>query len=125
WIKARGWAGVVDAPWLAPFWIAFTFLIVTLGWIPFRAPDFAASWNTLAALFAPQDFAFALAHPALWAVPLLTLAFCLVDRQRRIQDWLVQRAPLPAVAFAGALALLGLELFAQIETQVPFVYFQF
>ena len=124
-VQARGWAGFVDAPWLAPFWIAFTFVIVTLGWIPFRAPDMAASWNTLAALFAPQDVAFALAHPALLAIPLLTLAFCLVDRQRRVQDWLVQRASLPVAALVGALMLLALEVFAQIDTQVPFVYFQF
>lgn len=124
-VEARGIAGFVDAKWFAPVWVAFTFVIVTLGWIPFRAPDFASSWNTLSALFAPQDPAFALAHPALWGVPLVTLAFCLVDRDRRVQDWLTQRASLPVAALAGALALLFLELFAQVETQVPFVYFQF
>ena len=124
-VEKLGIAGVVDARWLLPFWVALTFVIVTLGWIPFRAPDFAASWATFGALFAPQDWRFALAHPAMLIVPLGTLIFCLIDRDRRVQDWLVQRASLPAAALAGAMALLFLEVFAQIDLQVPFVYFQF
>lgn len=124
-VEKLGIAGVVDARWLLPFWVALTFIIVTLGWIPFRAPDFAASWATLGALFAPQDWRFALVHPAMLIVPVGTLVFCLIDRDRRVQDWLVQRASLPAAALAGAMALLFLEVFAQIDLQVPFVYFQF
>ena len=35
------------------------------------------------------------------------------------------RASLPLVALVGALALLFLEIFVQVDAQVPFVYFQF
>jgi D-alanyl-lipoteichoic acid acyltransferase DltB (MBOAT superfamily) len=102
-----------------------TFLLVTLGWVPFRAADFDATRATLAALAQWPDLAFAAAHPAIWGVPLATLAFCLLDRGRRLQDWLVHEASLPAAAATGALALFALEIFARIDTQVPFVYFQF
>lgn len=116
---------LVDSRWLLPLWVALTFVIVTLGWIPFRAPDFASSIATFSALLQPQDWSFANAHPAILIVPIGTLLFCLIDHDRRWQDWLVERARLPVVALVGALALLFLEVFAQIDTQVPFVYFQF
>jgi len=112
-------------PKLAPLWIACTFVLVTLGWIPFRAPDFASTRATFAALLQPWDGAFLQAHPAIVGVPLLVLAFCLIDRGRRVQDWLVQRAPLPAVALVAAFAVLLLEIYAQLGRSVPFVYFQF
>ena len=124
-VEKSGIAGIVDARWLLPFWIGLTFVIVTLGWIPFRAPDFAASLATFQALLAPQGWGFAQAHPAIVLIPVGTLAFCLLDHQRWLQDWLVQRASLPLVALVGALALLFLEIFAQVDAQVPFVYFQF
>lgn len=116
---------LVDSRWLLPLWVALTFVIVTLGWIPFRAPDFASSIATFSALVQPQDWSFANAHPAILIVPIGTLLFCLIDHDRRWQDWLVERARLPVVALVGALALLFLEIFAQLDTQVPFVYFQF
>ena len=58
-------------------------------------------------------------------LPVGTLAFCLLDHRRWLQDWLVQRASLPLMALVGALAMLFLEIFAQVDAQVPFVYFQF
>ena len=124
-VEGLGVARWVDAPWLSPLWVGACFGLVTLGWVPFRAPDFAATWQTLVALAAwpPVD---ALAqHPALWGVAGISLVFCLLDRNRRVQDWLVQRASPMQVALAGVAALLVLELFAQLDTQVPFVYFQF
>lgn len=118
-----GWISGARA--LQPFWVLCTFVLVTLGWIPFRAPDFAATRDTFVALAQAPDFAFAGAHWGIWLIPLLSLVFCLVDRGRRLQDWLVQRAPLLLVAAIGALTLWLLEVFARIDTQVPFVYFQF
>lgn len=102
-----------------------TFVLATLGWVPFRAPDFETTCMTFAALARWPDGTFAVAHPGIWLVPLATLAFCFVDRGRRVQDWLVYRASLPVTALTGALALFVLEIFAQIDAQVPFVYFQF
>lgn len=124
-VERTGVAGIVDLPALKPFWIALCFVIVTIGWVPFRAPDFASTWTTLQALWAVPDLGLLGKHMGLWLIPLFTLGFCVIDRDRRLQDWLVQRASLPTAAVAALLCLLALELFAQIDAQVPFVYFQF
>lgn len=124
-ITASGWANVVDRPLLRPFWVALTFLLVALGWIPFRAPDFATTWHTLHALFNAPDMELVRAHPAILAIPLLALAFCGIDARRRLQDWLVERAGYPATVAVGFIAVLMLELFGQVDAKIPFVYFQF
>lgn len=124
-VEARGWTRVVDHRLLQPLWVALTFLLVTLGWIPFRAHDFASTWQTLQATFTAPDFALVIAHPAIVTVPLLTLAFCLLDRNRRWQDWLVERARFRTAATAAMLACIALQVFGEIDAQIPFVYFQF
>jgi alginate O-acetyltransferase complex protein AlgI len=125
WVERRGLAEAVDHPALRPLWIALTFLIVTIGWIPFRAPDFEATWSTLRACAAPPDLQLAWQNPAIVAIPLLALAFCAFDRDRRFQDWLVRSARFRVVVAAGVVAIIALELFGQIDRQIPFVYFQF
>ena len=124
-VEARGWTSVVDHRVLQPFWIALTFVLVTLGWIPFRAPDFASTWQTLQATFSAPDFSLVIAHPAIVTVPLLALAFCLLDRNRQWQDWLVERARFRTAATAAMLACIALQVFGEIDAQIPFVYFQF
>jgi len=47
------------------------------------------------------------------------------DRGRRWQDALVQRASFPLAVGIAVAALWFLQVFARIEQQVPFVYFQF
>jgi len=59
------------------------------------------------------------------AIPLLSLALCLIDRDRRVQNWLVTKAGFATAATVGTLAILTLELFGQIDAKIPFVYFQF
>ena len=128
WRRAIAGAGlerVVDRPQLRPLWIALTFVVATLGWIPFRAPDFATTSEILRALFRAPDFALIATHPGIIAIPLLSLAFCVADRERRLQDWLVERARFRVAVAASVLAVLALEVLGRIDTQIPFVYFQF
>jgi len=122
---ASGIVGAVDHVALKPVWIALTFLIVTVGWIPFRAPDFATTWHTLQALLGAPDTTLMRAHPAIVAIPLATLMFCILDTRRRVQDWLVESAGFPVAVVAGTAAILALELFGQVDAKIPFVYFQF
>jgi D-alanyl-lipoteichoic acid acyltransferase DltB (MBOAT superfamily) len=124
-LRALGLAALSDARAMQPLWILATFLLVTLGWVPFRAEDFAATRATFAALATWPDPSFAVLHTGVWLIPLAALAWCLVDRGRRLQDWLTRDASLLVAAASGAFALWFLEIFAQIDTQVPFVYFQF
>lgn len=124
-IEARGWSASVDRKALQPMWIALTFALVAIGWIPFRAPDFASTWTTLQALFAVPDLSLVIAHPAIVVVPLLSLLFCWWDRERRWQDWLVERASFGTAVSAIVLVCIALQLFGEIDAQIPFVYFQF
>ena len=116
---------LVDHTALQPFWLACTFAAVTIGWIPFRAPDLAATRATLAALTDFSATALPTQHPAIWAIPLLSLLFCAIDRDRRVQDWLVERAAFPIVVGVSTIVLLALEILAEVDAQIPFVYFQF
>ena len=116
---------LLDHPFLNPLWIGLTFFLVTLGWIPFRAPDFAATRAILHALVVVPDTQLAYLHPAILVIPLLSLVFCALDRGRRIQDWLTQRAGFPVAVAVGVVAVLALELFGQIDAPIPFIYFQF
>jgi len=124
-VAAANLEGVVDLPALQPVWQIGTFLLVTLGWVPFRAPDFAATWRTLSALLQFPDLTLIAKHPAIVVIPLLSLAFCLVDRDRRFQDWLVERSRFRVAVAASVVGVLALEIFAQVDKQIPFVYFQF
>ncbi len=124
-VTGTGIAGWVDRPALHPLSVTMTFLAVSIGWIPFRAPDFAATWSTLRACAAAPDLQIALAHPAILAIPLLSLAFCAMDRDRRLQEMLVEQAGFRTAVAAGALAVAATELFGRIDQQIPFVYFQF
>jgi alginate O-acetyltransferase complex protein AlgI len=93
--------------------------------VPFRAPDFASTWRTLNLLVAIPDLQSVGAHPAIIAIPLLALAFCLVDRDRRVQNWLIEHAAFATAVGATVVAILALEIFGQVDAQIPFVYFQF
>ncbi len=124
-VAAVGIERTVDRTALRPLWVALTFVLVTLGWIPFRAPDFATTREILFALLRTPDTTLVAAHPAIIAIPLLTLAFCLTDRDRRFQDWLVERARFRIAVAATVVAALALEILGRIDTQIPFVYFQF
>jgi alginate O-acetyltransferase complex protein AlgI len=124
-LVATGVDRAVDRPGLQPLWQCCTFLLVTIGWIPFRAPDFAATWHTLGALFETPDNAVLVAHRAIVGIPLAALAFCIIDRDRRLQDWLVERARFRVAVAASVVTVLALEICARVDTQIPFVYFQF
>jgi D-alanyl-lipoteichoic acid acyltransferase DltB (MBOAT superfamily) len=124
-LRALGLGALSQTPALQPLWVIATFTLVTLGWVPFRAADFAATRDTLAALARVPDLSFAATHSGLWLIPLATLAFCLFDRDRRWQDALVERATFPLAVGSAVAALWFLQTFAQIDAQVPFVYFQF
>lgn len=118
-------ARVADHELVRPIWIALTFAFVTLAWIPFRSPDLATTLATFKTLFLTPDFHLLAIYPGLLLIPALTLIFCIWDRNRRVQDWFVARASFAHTVAAGVSAIIALELFARVDTTIPFVYFQF
>jgi hypothetical protein len=81
--------------------------------------------KTLYAIGQVPDVALVMAHPAIVLIPIAALAFCLVDRDRRLQIWLVDNARFRVAVAATVIAILALEVFGQVDAQIPFVYFQF
>ena len=126
----RGWRGAPGASSRTchAAAVAGTFLLVTIGWVPFRAPDFATTWavlNDLVALARPRTAAMPTEMPVLLGV---IAAWLLLDRGRRLQTWLSQGCGGWGglrVATAIAFSLLVLELFSVTDIAVPFIYFQF
>ncbi len=109
---------------MVPVRVAFTFLLVNLGWILFRAPDFHASLLTLKALFAFRhgaDYSLLLLPALLLAI---SLAWCLADRGRKLQHYLFEGGGL-RFPLSFATSLLLIEIFAKTDIAIPFIYFRF
>jgi alginate O-acetyltransferase complex protein AlgI len=124
-LRGRSLEPIVDQPLLIPFWIAVTFTLVTIGWIPFRAHDLATSLAIFHGLFAVPDLAFLAKVPGFSVLILGSLAICLIDRDRIVQNAVVRRASPWLIGGATGLALWMIEAFGQMDTAVPFIYFQF
>jgi alginate O-acetyltransferase complex protein AlgI len=124
-IVRLGWSPAVEHPALAPVWVAVTFACVAIGWIPFRAPTLAVAADTLENLLTAPGFEWFRSHPALLAWSLVTLAFCRLDREQRLQDWAVARAGWMTAVALSILACLAIQLFGHVDATIPFIYFQF
>lgn len=110
--RAGGW------PRVAP-----TFVLATVGWVFFRAPDLAASWRILAEMFWGKAGEFPLNS---WQVGLALVSLGVAWLEERYA-FLDRIASEPGWRYAGAWTamLLTLELFGVTDVTVPFVYFQF
>jgi alginate O-acetyltransferase complex protein AlgI len=103
--------------------VAFTFTLVLLGWVLFRAPSFGAAFDVYRALFAGGSGPWLLVP---WELALAALAFACefaAERGRTPVDWWT----IPVVRGGAALAALGLvlELLSYPGTATPFIYFKF
>ena len=107
--------------------VAITFIFVTIGWVPFRAPDFATSIRVLGEMFGGAP-GWPNAPPSFWVLTGIIVIWNLLDRGRAIQNRLVAGTGIwDSVRFAGALALalFAMMMFAVTDLTVPFIYFQF
>lgn len=99
------------------------FAIVTLTWIPFRAPNLSHALDVVQALFGPLAGAQLVAAPlTVGLMGLLTLFIDRADLAGRVNP--VDHAPslVRGIAYGGA--LIAAVLFASVKA-VPFIYFQF
>ena len=113
----QGARGSVSLP------VLLVFAIVTLTWIPFRAPTLARAWDVVQALFGPPAGAQLVAAPlVVGLMGLLTIVIDKADLRGRINP--VGDAPslVRGIAYGGA--MVTAILFASV-TAVPFIYFQF
>ncbi len=101
----------------------FTFAIVTIGWVFFRAKTFAAAVFVIGQMFSgPRGVS--LLSPIQWQLALATLLIALAEEYRQILTRLAQ-SPAWARTLAAVIALLAIEIFTASDQSIPFVYFQF
>jgi D-alanyl-lipoteichoic acid acyltransferase DltB (MBOAT superfamily) len=106
-----------------PLRMAFTFALVCVGWVFFRAANFHDSVQVLTEMFSfvkgPSLF-------ASWQIVMAVAAGLLALAEEQ-SDWFERLVQAPALAYAAAIAflLIFIEMVGVTETARPFVYFQF
>lgn len=97
----------------------FTFVLVMIGWVFFRAQSLEGALATLRLLFV-GPLGKTLFQPWHWGLLAVAALYALVEEWRDRED-------LPGVAYVLVLGLmlLVLEIFAVTDVEIPFVYFQF
>lgn len=101
----------------------FTFVLVILGWVPFRARGFEDSASMLGQLFGGGSGE-ALMSTEHHVLLLLALVGAILEEKYGWSTRIVRGSMALRVAFFAG-TLLVLEIFAVTETVVPFVYFRF
>ncbi|MGH8916217.1 MAG: MBOAT family O-acyltransferase [Acidimicrobiia bacterium] len=103
--------------------VALVFGVVTLTWIPFRAPSFADGIEVLRALLGPVTGAQLNAAPlVVGLMGLLTMVIDKADVGGRLNP--VEGAPSIVRGLAYGTAMVAAIMFASVSA-VPFIYFQF
>jgi D-alanyl-lipoteichoic acid acyltransferase DltB (MBOAT superfamily) len=106
-----------------PIRAIFTFALVMVGWVFFRAVNFHDSIYVLQQMFTGRIGSMFLMR---WQIDLalITLLLALLEEKKA---WFEKLVAGPAWAYGAvcALLLLSVELLGYTEAAVPFVYFQF
>jgi alginate O-acetyltransferase complex protein AlgI len=103
---------------------AMTFLLVTIGWVFFRAKTFGTAGYVIGQMFTGETAGQSLLSPWQWSLAVLTLAIALAEEYRQVLTRLAQSSVWARTA-AAVIALLVIELFTATDQSIPFVYFQF
>jgi D-alanyl-lipoteichoic acid acyltransferase DltB (MBOAT superfamily) len=115
----------VDGGWslLYPLKALLTFVLVMIGWVFFRAANFAQSAQILSQMFSGR-LGPMLLQP--WHIELALVSLVLAVGEE-MGDWSERliAAPAPVYVLAMALMLFGIEIFGAIDASIPFIYFQF
>ncbi len=108
---------------LYPLQAIFTFALVLIGWVFFRAADLRQSVYVIGQMFTggPGNL---LLQPWHIGLALVALTVAMVEEQWEAVECLMTA---PAWAYAAGLAvmLFCLEVFGVIDASIPFIYFQF
>lgn len=103
---------------------ALTFLLVTVGWVFFRAKTLTTALYVIGQMATGHRHTQSLMSPWQWRLAILTLAIALAEEY---WQWLTNlaRASIWVRTAAAVAALLVIELFTATDLSIPFVYFQF
>ena len=98
-----------------------TMLFVIVGWVIFRAPNFAAAYELLTAMAGFNGFSGRIQGRTLLLCA-AAVSLLLPSSHQLIERWL---KPLPAVAIPLSVAFAFMMLRINTDTPVTFIYFQF
>ena len=101
-----------------------TFLLVSVGWVFFRAKTLATALVVIGQMFTAQTVGRSLLSPWQWRLAILTLVLALAEEYWQALTNLAQSNVWIRTAVA-VIALLVIELFTATDQSIPFVYFQF
>jgi alginate O-acetyltransferase complex protein AlgI len=115
--ERRGWS------LLYPLQAIFTFALVLIGWVFFRAADLHQSLQVIGQMFSGGPGKMLL-QPWHMGLVLAALVVAITEEQ---WDAVERLMTAPAWAYAAGLAvmLFCLEIFGVIDASIPFIYFQF
>lgn len=123
--RALPWPGFLAAATLRPLRVAVTFLLVSVGWVFFRAASFADATAILSRLAVPASGQ--VLQPGAMVLVLLALALTfgggLLGTMVRLEK-VERRVPAPIMGAAMALVLLVALVLFPLDSK-PFIYFQF
>lgn len=106
-----------------PLRVLPVFALVCVGWVFFRAANFADSAYVLGQMFT-NPHGIQIWKNWHWGLVIVSLLLTLLEERT---GWFDRISEAPAWAYAGAVAALvfGMEMFGVTEQNIPFVYFQF
>jgi alginate O-acetyltransferase complex protein AlgI len=101
-----------------------TFLLVSVGWVFFRAKTFSAAMYVIGQMVTTQVIGKSLLSTWQLRLAAITLVIALAEEYGELLSRLAQ-SPLWIRTAAAVIALLVIELFTATDRSIPFVYFQF
>ena len=101
-----------------------TFLLVSIGWVFFRAKTLATALFVIGQMVSGQVGGKSVLSPWQWRLAILTLGIALAEEYWQALTRLAQSSVWVRTAVA-VIALLVIELFTATDQSIPFVYFQF
>jgi alginate O-acetyltransferase complex protein AlgI len=122
-IERMMWGRREHTGWVRIPLAIFTFLVVCVGWVFFRAKTLATAVFVVRSMFS-QFPGHSLMSPWQWRLAIFALAIALLEEYRGVLTRLTA-APAWARTVAVVIALLAIELFNATDQTIPFVYFQF
>jgi len=122
-VERAVWGREERKGWVRIPLVIVTFVLVTVGWVFFRAKTFGAAWFVLGQMMS-MSVGHSVITPWQWRMAIFALIIAIAEEYRGAWSKLVE-SPAWVRTIAAVAALLAIEIFSATDQTIPFVYFQF